>query len=202
MPKLLGSSCGIPRCVPTGGSPSIPRFFAKAVEFLASGTDWGRHDAAGARVRTVRARGSLDTVWPVSSAIGGELQVWLRWCSQSEVASTSTLYANESCCRLSRRYGDSRLRGCRAGIQRDVEPRPKAPKARLRPDLVAEQGLPGQFGPASRCCDASDESCCRLVLGQPKDYIRTGRTPLGSSGGGPGRQGRSIPQRRSVPLAT
>ena len=33
-------------------------------------------------------------------------------------------------------------------------------------------GCPGQFGPASRVCDADDESCCRLVLGQPQDCIR------------------------------
>ena len=33
-------------------------------------------------------------------------------------------------------------------------------------------GCPGQFGPASRVGDAGDESRCRLVLGQPWDYIR------------------------------
>ncbi len=54
---------------------------------------------------------------------------------------------------------------------------------------------PVRFSPASRDCDASDESCCRLVLGQPQDYI-TGQEAL------PRRRSSDGTGRRPAPLSS
>jgi len=71
----------------------------------------------------------------------------------------------------------ARREGCRPQVQRTrvawLPSRDSNPGQRLqRPSSrFRNLGCPGQFGPASRPCGARDESCCRLILGQPWDYI-------------------------------